>query len=185
MFRCTTHHLQGELKCSSLKTTCCYAAQQQVLTRDNTRNGVLQTNSLGLTRESRGWTESSVGSSQCLHSVRYCTYGSVKSNCGTKISPYDRPWKPRGVGVQPYSFFNLGARYWWVVNATSRKFYPRETDPVPMVQESEWAPGPVCSGAINLGPPPGFDPRDVEPVENRYTVYVIPAHQTVAFILQH
>jgi len=30
------------------------------------------------------------------------------------------------VGVQPYSFFNLGARRGWVVNATPGRFPPRE-----------------------------------------------------------
>jgi hypothetical protein len=32
----------------------------------------------------------------------------------------------RGVEVQPYSLFNLGARWGWVVNATPRPLYPRE-----------------------------------------------------------
>jgi len=31
-------------------------------------------------------------------------------------------------------------------------------DPVPIVQEAGWAPGPVWTGAENLAPP-GFDPR--------------------------
>jgi hypothetical protein len=33
-------------------------------------------------------------------------------------------------------------------------------DPVPIVQEAGWAPGPVWTCAKNLCPPPGFDPRD-------------------------
>ena len=36
-------------------------------------------------------------------------------------------------------------------------------DPVPIVQEAGWAPGPVWTGADNLAPP-GFDPRTVQPV---------------------
>ena len=32
-------------------------------------------------------------------------------------SPYNRPWRPRGVQVQLYPFFNLGTRWGWVVNA--------------------------------------------------------------------
>jgi len=39
---------------------------------------------------------------------------------------------------------------WWVVNATPRPLYPRERDLVPTVQEAEWAPGPVWTGAENL-----------------------------------
>ena len=47
--------------------------------------------------------------------------------------------------------------------------YPGK-DPVPIVQEAGWAPGPVWTGAENLAPPPpGFDPRTVHPVTSRYT----------------
>ena len=46
-------------------------------------------------------------------------------------------------------------------------FYPGK-DPVPIVQETGWAPGPVWTGAENLAPP-GFDPRTVQPVASRYT----------------
>ena len=47
-------------------------------------------------------------------------------------------------------------------------------DPVPIVQEAEWAPDPVWIGAENLAPP-GFDPRTSKPVASRYTDYSIPA----------
>ena len=40
---------------------------------------------------------------------------------------------------------------------------PLERDPVPIVQEAEWAPGPVWTGAENL-PPSVFDPGTVQPV---------------------
>jgi hypothetical protein len=39
----------------------------------------------------------------------------------------------RGSRGIPYSFFNLGATSWWVVNVTSRPLYPRERDPVPII----------------------------------------------------
>ena len=45
---------------------------------------------------------------------------------------------------------------------------PPEKDPVPLVQEAGWAPGPVWTGAENLAPP-GLDPRTVQPVTSRYT----------------
>jgi len=35
----------------------------------------------------------------------------------------------------------------WVVSATLRPVYPRERDPVPIVQEAGWAPGPVWTCA--------------------------------------
>ena len=46
-----------------------------------------------------------------------------------------------------------------------------EKDPVPIVQEAGWAPGPVWTGTENLAPPPGFDPRTIQPVASRYTDY--------------
>jgi len=40
----------------------------------------------------------------------------------------------------------------WVVNVTPLPLYPRERDPVPILQEAGWAPGPVWTGAENLSP---------------------------------
>jgi len=40
---------------------------------------------------------------------------------------------------------------------------PPGKDPVPIVQEAGWAPGPVWTGAENL--------RTVQPVASRYTDY--------------
>ena len=43
------------------------------------------------------------------------------------------------------------AKYWgWVVNATPRPLYPREREPLPIVQEAGLAPRPVWTGAENL-----------------------------------
>ena len=52
-----------------------------------------------------------------------------------------------------------------------------------MVQEAGWAPGPVCTGAENLAPPPGFDPRTVQPVASRYTDCAIPAQGDILYRL--
>jgi len=46
---------------------------------------------------------------------------------------------------------------------------PPGKDPVPIVQEAGWAPGPIWTSAENLASPPGFDPRTVQPVASRYT----------------
>ena len=51
-----------------------------------------------------------------------------------------------------YSFFNLDARGGWVINATPRAVLSRERDPVPIVQEAGWAPGPVWTVVENLAP---------------------------------
>jgi hypothetical protein len=51
---------------------------------------------------------------------------------------------PRGVDVYLYSFFNLVARWEWVVNATPRPLYARER------------PGTHCTGGW-VGPLAGLD----------------------------
>ena len=52
-------------------------------------------------------------------------------------------------------------------------------DPVPIVQEAGWAPGPVWKYAENLASP-GFNPRTFQPVASRYTDYAIPAPISVS-----
>ena len=49
-----------------------------------------------------------------------------------------------------------------------RPLFTPGKEPVPIVQEAGWAPGPVWTGAENLAPP-GFDPRNVQHVASRYT----------------
>jgi len=53
----------------------------------------------------------------------------------------------------------------WVVNATPRPLYPQER------------PGTHCIGGWvrKISPPPGFYPRTVQLVANRYTDYANPA----------
>jgi len=48
-------------------------------------------------------------------------------------------------------------------------FTPRK-DPVPIVQEAGWAPGPIWTGVENLAPS-GIRSRTVQPVASRYTDY--------------
>jgi hypothetical protein len=44
-------------------------------------------------------------------------------------SPLNGPRRPGGgVEVELYSFFNLGPRLGWMMNATPRPLYPRERD---------------------------------------------------------
>jgi hypothetical protein len=38
----------------------------------------------------------------------------------------------------------------WLVSAAPRPLYPRGRDPVPIVQETGWSPGPVWTGAENI-----------------------------------
>jgi len=43
-------------------------------------------------------------------------------------------------------FHDRGTRRWWVVSNTPRPHFTPGKDPVPIVQEAGWAPGPVCKG---------------------------------------
>ena len=39
-----------------------------------------------------------------------------------------------------------GTRRWWVVSSTPRPHFTSRKDPVPILQEAGWAPGPVWTG---------------------------------------
>ena len=68
----------------------------------------------------------------------------------------------RGIALP---FFDHGTRRGWEVSFTPRHPLTPGKDPVPIVQEAGWAPGPVWTGAENL------DPCTVQPVASRYTEY--------------
>ena len=88
-----------------------------------------------------------------------------KPNCS-----WSEAFLNRGLTVvlRLYTYFNLGARWKWVVNATPRPLYPRE-----------WPGGHCVGGWVGpregldvcwkSRPPPGFDPRTVQPVASCYT----------------
>jgi hypothetical protein len=74
-------------------------------------------------------------------------------------------------GVELYSFLNRGARWrGWLLPRPGRSLL-RERP----ITHCIGAPWPVWTGAENLAPP-GFDPRTVQLVASRYTVWAIPAH---------
>jgi len=50
-----------------------------------------------------------------------------------------------------------------------RPLFTPGKDPIPVVPEAEWAPRSVGKSR----PPPGFDPRTVQPVASRYAEYAI------------
>ena len=64
-------------------------------------------------------------------------------------------------------FLYHGTRRWWGVSVTHRPLFTPWKDPVPIVQETGWAPGRVWTGA-KISPPPIFDPRTVQPIASRY-----------------
>jgi hypothetical protein len=67
----------------------------------------------------------------------------------------------RGSKVESYAFFNLGARWGWVVNATPRPLYPPGKTRYPVSRRLDGPQG--RSGRVRkISPPPaGFDPRSV------------------------
>ena len=78
----------------------------------------------------------------------------------------------RGIALP---FLNHGTRRGWGVSVTPRPLFTPGRDPVPIVQEAGWAPGPVWTGAENLAPTeirsPGRPARSQSIYQLRY-----PAH---------
>jgi len=55
----------------------------------------------------------------------------------------------RGIALP---FHDHGTRRGWAVSVTPRPLFTPGKEPVPIVQEAGWAPGPVWTGAENLAP---------------------------------
>jgi len=49
-------------------------------------------------------------------------------------------------------FLDYGTRRGWGVSVTPRPHFTPGKDPVPIIQEAGWAPGPIWTGAENLAP---------------------------------
>ena len=63
-------------------------------------------------------------------------------------------------------FHDHGTRRGWGVGVTPRPLFTPGKDPVPIVHEGGWVPGPVWTAAENLAP---SRIRSVQPVASRYT----------------
>jgi hypothetical protein len=72
------------------------------------------------------------------------------------------------VKVKVYSFFNLGDRCGWVVNATPGRFTPLERPGTHCIRGGV-GPRVGLDGCGKSRPQPGFDPRIFQPVASRYT----------------
>jgi hypothetical protein len=77
-------------------------------------------------------------------------------------------------------FHDHGTRRGWGVSVTPRPIFTPRKDPVPIVLEAGWAPGPVWTSAENLAPPPGFNPRTIQPIASCYTDYATQAKWPVS-----
>ena len=78
----------------------------------------------------------------------------------------------RGIALQ---FHDRGTRRGWVVSSTPRPYFTPGKDPVPIVYRRLGGPQGRSGRAENLAPP-GFDPRNVQPVVSRYTDWATPPH---------
>jgi len=68
--------------------------------------------------------------------VKWCRY---RSGVAQSVS--------RGIALL---FHDRGTRKGWVVSSTSRPHFTSGKDPVPILQETVWAPGPVWTGGKSL-----------------------------------
>jgi len=98
--------------------------------------------------------------------TRVCLF----STLGTvgKVSPCSRPHGPRGGrGIAPL-FHDLGTRWGWVVNVTSRPPLPPGKTRYPLYRRLGGPQG--RSGRVRkISSPTGFNPRTLQPVASRYT----------------
>jgi hypothetical protein len=70
-----------------------------------------------------------------------------------------------------------GTRRGWEVSITPRPLFTPGKDPVPIVQEAGWAPGPVWTGAENLAPTGIRSPDRSTRSQSLYRLRY-PAHRT-------
>jgi len=64
-------------------------------------------------------------------------------------------------------FHDRGTRRGWVVSSTPRPHFTPGKDPVHILQEAGWAPGPVWTGGKSR--PTGIRSRTLQPVVSHYT----------------
>ena len=92
-------------------------------------------------------------------------------------------WPIGGVEVQIYPSMTMALEGGEGSASHPSRSLPLGKDPALILQEAGWATGPVWTGAENLAPQPGFDPRTVQAVVSCYTDYATwPTRKVVALI---
>jgi len=95
-----------------------------------------------------------------------------------KVSRY-RPGVAQRVGRGiALLFHDRGTRRRWVVSSTPRPHFTPGKDPVPIVQEAGWVPGPGWTGVEKLVPT-GIRSPHRPAVRSRCTDWAIPAHASM------
>jgi hypothetical protein len=93
----------------------------------------------------------------------------------------------RGIALP---FLYHGIRKGWGVSVTPRPLFTPGKDPVPIVQDAGWAPGPVWTGAKNLAPTGSRSPnrpassQSLYPLSYPTHIYFTVPQQNVSVHLQ-
>jgi hypothetical protein len=87
-----------------------------------------------------------------VHALRLCTGRTVNCNLVQTLRLCSGRMAHRGSRGIALPFHDHGTRRGWGVSVTPRPLFTLGKDLVPIVQEAEWAPGPVWTGAENLAP---------------------------------
>ena len=99
---------------------------------------------------------------QCLNRLRHCVLFSNKVKC-CRYRPGVAQRVGRGIALL---FHDRGIRSGWVVSSTYRPHFTPGKDPVPVLQETGWVPGPVSTGGKSR---PRRDSISDRPSHSRYT----------------
>ena len=94
--------------------------------------------------------------------------GKVKCTLVQALRLCTGPTAHRGSRGIALHFHDHGTRRRWGVSVTPRSLFTLRKDPVPIVQEAGWAPGPVWTGAENLAPT-GIRSPDRPALASHYT----------------
>ena len=102
-------------------------------------------------RMSSGWTTSA---SNCTYTFSSILHFSKKVKCTLvqALRLCTGRTVHRGSRGIALPFLDHGTRRGWGVSVTPRPLFTSGKDPVPIIQEAGWAPGPVWTGAENLDP---------------------------------
>jgi len=113
----------------------------------------------------------------CVRSCNFSFHKTTLISTGKVSAHLYRHWgyvqavRPTG-GVRGIAllFLDHGTRTGWRESVTPQPLFTHGKDPVPIVQEAGWAPGPVWIGVENFAPT-RIRTRTVQPVASRYTDY--------------